>query len=577
MAIAYSYVRFSTPGQAGGSSLTRQLQAAKAWAAQHGCALDDSLRDLGTSAFKGDHRRGALGAFLTAIEQGRVARGSILIIEAMDRLSREEVLDAVSLLTGIIQAGVTVVTLDDKITYTRETLHQQQHLFYVLIGKMQQANNYSQNLSARVLVGKRNGRAARIEGGHAVNKVCPAWLRVVTDANGKPRYEEIPDRVKVVRWIFEQVSNDVSIMNITQQLNQRGVPVFDRAGQGLNAKREAGRGWYSSYVQLITRNPAVIGDFRPIFADPITGSRAPSDKDSIPGVYPAIIDRTMFQRVSGSRKPPGRRGKMFGNLLTGMVRCMSCGSSMTLTKQGWPDKSLYCGAVLRRLVDGEGKRVCEQTWIQYPQLETGIITLASTLTRAQEFGPLGSDEAKVRECIETILATIRNAEQRIADTLDAMDAAPSPTVVKWIAKTEAEITGSKSEITRLEGKLRVAKARTNNRDYEELIRLAATADDEKDIEKRFAIRSNIHGILSRCVDHIEIDARQKHIIVWLGGGLICSATNMGKTTTLIVRGKRSFVVMADGEVEEVETPPTILAQHRRMLDGRRMPVFVQDD
>jgi DNA invertase Pin-like site-specific DNA recombinase len=38
--------------------------------------------------------KGALGQFLKLVEQGCIAKGSTLLVENMDRLSREQVLDA---------------------------------------------------------------------------------------------------------------------------------------------------------------------------------------------------------------------------------------------------------------------------------------------------------------------------------------------------------------------------------------------------------------------------------------------------------------------------------------------------
>ena len=81
-AVAYSYVRFSTPEQSRGDSLRRQTEAAQAWCDRNDARLDSSttLHDLGKSAFKGAHRnnpdRNALAAFLKLVEDGKVARGS---------------------------------------------------------------------------------------------------------------------------------------------------------------------------------------------------------------------------------------------------------------------------------------------------------------------------------------------------------------------------------------------------------------------------------------------------------------------------------------------------------------------
>jgi DNA invertase Pin-like site-specific DNA recombinase len=114
--VAFSYIRFSTPEQAKGDSLRRQTTAA-GWCQRDGARLDQgtTLHDLGKSAYTGAHRqkpdRNALAAFLKLVEGGRVPRGSFLLIENLDRLSREHEVPACHLLTGILMAGVNVVQL----------------------------------------------------------------------------------------------------------------------------------------------------------------------------------------------------------------------------------------------------------------------------------------------------------------------------------------------------------------------------------------------------------------------------------------------------------------------------------
>ena len=71
----YSYLRFSDPKQAAGSSVERQMQYAQRWATERGLALDTSLslRDEGLSAYHQKHiKQGALGAFL--LETTRATR-----------------------------------------------------------------------------------------------------------------------------------------------------------------------------------------------------------------------------------------------------------------------------------------------------------------------------------------------------------------------------------------------------------------------------------------------------------------------------------------------------------------------
>ena len=113
---AYSYSRFSHPEQAKGGSLGRQLERAKAYAETHGLELDNELTflDIGVSAYRGANvETGRLGEFLSAVKEGLIERDSFLLIENLDRLSRNKPRKAIRLLEEICEAGITVVTTAD--------------------------------------------------------------------------------------------------------------------------------------------------------------------------------------------------------------------------------------------------------------------------------------------------------------------------------------------------------------------------------------------------------------------------------------------------------------------------------
>ena len=134
---AYSYRRFQTPQQEQGDSLRRQTSMAEDWARRHGVELDGELAmtDRGVSAYSGANRDvGALGAFLKAVEAGEVARGSWLLVENLDRLSREPAFDASYMMQGIVRAGVTVVDLSDGggREYNEQTLRSPDGLMHLM-------------------------------------------------------------------------------------------------------------------------------------------------------------------------------------------------------------------------------------------------------------------------------------------------------------------------------------------------------------------------------------------------------------------------------------------------------------
>ncbi|KTS78589.1 hypothetical protein NS274_05370 [Pseudomonas oryzihabitans] len=80
----YSYLGFSDPRQASGSSADRQLQYAQSWVAVRELELDQSLslKDEALSAYHQRHlTQGVLGAFLQVVDEGRIPEGAVLVFQ----------------------------------------------------------------------------------------------------------------------------------------------------------------------------------------------------------------------------------------------------------------------------------------------------------------------------------------------------------------------------------------------------------------------------------------------------------------------------------------------------------------
>src|SRR5262245_53933769 len=115
MPLAYSYLRFSSPQQAEGDTLRRQTEARERWLAEHpDVSLDRSLAmtDAGRPAFKRKNwDTYALAQFVARIKARLVEPGSYLLVENLDRLSREDAGEATELFLSIVNKGVIVVQL----------------------------------------------------------------------------------------------------------------------------------------------------------------------------------------------------------------------------------------------------------------------------------------------------------------------------------------------------------------------------------------------------------------------------------------------------------------------------------
>lgn len=203
--VVYSYVRFSTVEQRKGSGQERQESLAAKWCAERNLTLFKNYSDLGVSAFKGKNAaEGALSEFIKCIEDGRVRPGSILIVESLDRLSRDKINKAAELFLSIINRGVTIVTLCDDYVYSPENFDFAQLVMSLAI--FMRANDESVMKSQR----KAGSWKIKREKAKATNAVLggnrPRWIRVF-----EGKYELIPDEAEKIRSLFRDYVGGLGI------------------------------------------------------------------------------------------------------------------------------------------------------------------------------------------------------------------------------------------------------------------------------------------------------------------------------------------------------------------------------
>jgi len=175
---AISYARFSSAKQGKGSSIERQREMFNEWLSRNQDRYYESnlsQSDKGLSAYKGRNKDGGLGAILEAIQRGWVSSGDVLVVEAIDRLSRAQAMDALRLLGDIVRAGISIITLEDHQTYTNESLNG--HQLFLLAAKVQGAHEYSKRLGSRVKAAWKV-KEEKARAGQQVTKLqnIPAWV-----------------------------------------------------------------------------------------------------------------------------------------------------------------------------------------------------------------------------------------------------------------------------------------------------------------------------------------------------------------------------------------------------------------
>lgn len=499
---AYSYIRFSSPEQAQGDSLRRQVSLAEEYAKKNSLVLDDSLRlqDMGLSAFSGAHRtKGALGEFLRQAKEGQIPKGSILIVESLDRLSREQVGDALAQFTSIIQAGIHVVTLQDGMRYGPDTLNENWSQLIVSIAFMARAHEESRAKSERL---RQVWAAKRTNEKEKLTSRAPAWLKLSED---RTEFFVIPERAEAIELIFRLKSQGFGKTRIERTLNSDPT-IWKPEKSGRN---QTG-GWRASYIQKILRNRAVIGEFQPHRM--VNGKRQPVG-DPIPDYYPVIVDPDLFHSVQAQIDADatkkgnggGRRGKA-SNLFTHIIKCGRCGSSMHYIDKGKPPKGgqyLHCDAS-RRL------RTCSANAVRYDEFEQLFFREFEELdiTRLMP----NQDEVRLRlnKLEQRKIAShqkARELESQIENLTDSIaltsDSRIRTTLEARLSKTFDKLEALQTETVRIEKEIEQTaqqkdQLQSNIDQAKEVYELLGSSRNEHDrINMRLRLRQEIRRLVKR--------------------------------------------------------------------------------
>ncbi|MDR3409990.1 MAG: recombinase family protein [Formivibrio sp.] len=314
--LAISYIRWSTPEQKLGDSKRRQVAATEAFCAEHNLILDQRLIDSGLSAYSGKHRKEGsnLSRFLKDVEAGKIPPGSVLIVESLDRLTRQAISEALELFLGIIRHGIDIVTLIDKEWYSKDSLGEVQHLLVSIIS-LWRAHEDSRLKAKRVGDAWAAKRQEAIVSNLPLSAMCPGWLAVSKDGKS---FVPIPERVKLVKLMFWLTLRGWSKRKIVKLLNGHKVPTWgvgDRAAEG----------WHYSYLDKILHGRAVLGEIilhtkRSDPSNGVPGKRMPAS-EPLKNYYPQVVPEAWFLKVQALRSGPrGPLGKHVSNLFQGMIK-----------------------------------------------------------------------------------------------------------------------------------------------------------------------------------------------------------------------------------------------------------------
>lgn len=300
MKTMFSYVRWSSKQQTAGDSFLRQTETARRVASEHGWRLIDLPPDGGLSAWHGANRhKGALGLFLKRVQTGEIKTPCVLLVEKLDRFSRQDIDEVLPEFINLIKNGVEVFSSIENEHYTPAILKSDPvSTVLKMLMAFYAANQFSKALSER-LTRQKHGKYERAMNGELVNlgECIPFCFDYSPDGY------RLNDRAETVRRIFKEYIGGKSMLGITRSLNADKIPTFRK-----------GRGWGHSTVSKVLKDRHYIGEWRGVKYLP-----------------PVVSDETFntVQRLLRQNKTRKGQRPSVANILRGLIYCKHCGDYMT--------------------------------------------------------------------------------------------------------------------------------------------------------------------------------------------------------------------------------------------------------
>jgi len=424
---AWLYARFSSSQQQDNDSINRQVNAAQQWCMTNGVELQQtSFRDLAVSGWK-SIKRPMFEQLIKAMAEGKIPRGSYVLCESTDRLSRRgwrHTQELIRTITCVYDCKLVII--DKGQVYTKENVNDvvQNILLMVSADMAEKESQRKSDLVAAAYKSKRqDGDVSR----------WPFWIDK-TD-NGFV----LNENAETIRLIIELRLKGVGALGIAAELNRRGI------------KSSRGGNWGHTSIRVVLSNSALYGtkDFYSMktitqFDEHGEEIRVADNQlvQSMPDVFPPICDFTTWQQVQINGEKPGRKGKLspFHNILF-----CKCGAALGLQIGSAGERYRKCSRSKVGSCDQKMIRNFDETLVEC----LGRITYLSSEMQKDEVPELQARLVKLEGVKDALMAAgaldaLVDVYKDIAKAKDAIAAAQKVAVVPTTELKEV-FTGSIDE------------------------------------------------------------------------------------------------------------------------------------
>lgn len=375
------YIRVSSERQVQGYSLEGQKRYLKEWAEFEGMTVSDTYVEPGKSG-KSISGREVFQAMLDDISTGQVQADYVVVFK-LSRFGRNAK-DILNSLTFIQRYGVNLICKEDGLD-SSTSMGRMMITILGAVAEMERENILAQTMLGREEKAKQGGW----NGGFA-----PYGYEL---ADGRLHVKE--EEAGIVRQVFEMfVNQGIGYSTIAGKLNRQGIPK-------LPSKNSHGRtftDWTADHVKRMLDNPLYTGRiaFGRTRLEKVDGTendyRRVKSKDFImsaeishePIVSDELFENARMKRRERSATGNPKVGRSNKHLLSGILKCPMCGSSMYADMVVWTTKDggrrerlkYQCGHYAKSKFGQCKKNAILAEWV-----ETEVIEYTKLLVRNKQF------------------------------------------------------------------------------------------------------------------------------------------------------------------------------------------------
>jgi DNA invertase Pin-like site-specific DNA recombinase len=478
---AIRYHRFSSKRQDRGSSLERQNDATRILCEAKGWDIVETLEDRGQSAWKGDHLSvGHLGKLRKRIDVGLIEPPVMLVVENIDRLSRQDYRTARRWIEDVTDRGVTIAVCHPALMLDRDAMSGAN--IGPMIQHLLEANRASAEGDRKSVFQRRNieRMTDMIRQGICPTPRAPAWLI----AKVGERIAVNKRRAALVNLIYEWSANGLGMQSICQRLNAEHDP-WTGSGWKTNATQ-----WRIGYVRDILNSPAIEGKYV------VRGAGRETTGEVITGYYPRIVDADLVARARVAKSRRARTGGAHrgdaANLFVGIITCGVCRGAVGRVTGGKGYAYMTCrnaryGTCTNKA--GMSYSVLSKVVVDH------LLHLAldeTDFAAIDDIAPLVAKVAASRSKLDDL----RSQQNNIIRALRTLSG--SAGLLNELAHIEAEISAAEADLAEHDAALSTARGTISPREH--LHRVDMVRDSlDSDAEARRIVRDALPSLISRMV------------------------------------------------------------------------------